>query len=156
MTDLKIEFRTPTNHRGKNELSSVCQLNVIKGEEIPQLGECPPVIGIADEECKFGLSYTLEGQPQSLLEVCVIKDGKELTIGKYRLSQPVLAKIMLENRRIISILIGKDIDLNMNDDQINLSVINPTRGKSVYTVVLRNAQGEVRKDITVNILGIYL
>lgn len=44
----------------------------------------------------------------------------------------------------------------MNDDQINLSVINPTRGKSVYTVVLRNAQGEVRKDITVNILGIYL
>ena len=156
MTDLKIEFRTPTNHRGKNELSSVCQLNVIKGEEIPQLGECPPVIGIADEECKFGLSYTLEGQPQSLLEVCVIKDGKELTIGKYRFSQPVLAKIMLENRRIISILIGKDIDLNMNDDQINLSVINPTRGKSVYTVVLRNAQGEVRKDITVNILGIYL
>ena len=120
------------------------------------MGECPPVIGIADEECKFGLSYTLEGQPQSLLEVCVIKDGKELTIGKYRLSQPVLAKIMLENRRIISILIGKDIDLNMNDDQINLSVINPTRGKSVYTVVLRNAQGEVRKDITVNILGIYL
>ena len=103
LTDLKIEFRTPTNHRGKNELSSVCQLNVIKGEEIPQLGECPPVIGIADEECKFGLSYTLEGQPQSLLEVCVIKDGKELTIGKYRLSQPVLAKIMLENRRIISI-----------------------------------------------------
>ena len=151
MTDLKIEFRTPTNHRGKNELSSVCQLNVIKGEEIPQLGECPPVIGIADEECKFGLSYTLEGQPQSLLEVCVIKDGKELTIGKYRLSQPVLAKIML-----LSPLIGKDIDLNMNDDQINLSVINPTRGKSVYTVVLRNAQGEVRKDITVNILGIYL
>ena len=151
MTDLKIEFRTPTNHRGKNELSSVCQLNVIKGEEIPQLGECPPVIGITDEECKFGLSYTLEGQPQSLLEVCVIKDGKELTIGKYKLSQPVLAKI-----DVLSPLIGKDIDLNMNDDQINLSVINPTRGKSVYTVVLRNAQGEVRKDITVNILGIYL
>ena len=82
LTDLKIEFKTPS-HRGNKELSSVCQLNVIKGEEIPQLGDCPPVIGIADQECKFGLPYTLEGQPQSLLEVCVIKDGKELILGKY-------------------------------------------------------------------------
>lgn len=45
----------------------------------------------------------------------------------------------------------------MDDDQIKLEVINPSRDKSgVYTVVLRNAQGEVRKDITVNILGMCL
>ena len=53
--------------------------------------------------------------------------------------------------------LGKDIDLKMDDDQIKLEVINPSRDKSgVYTVVLRNAQGEVRKDITVNILGMCL
>ena len=59
------------------------------------------------------------------------------------------------DQRIInhSQFLGKDIDLKMDDDQIKLEVINPSRDKSgVYTVVLRNAQGEVRKDITVNIL----
>ena len=126
LTDMKIEFKTP---KRDTELSSVCKLNVIKGEEVPQLGDCPPVTGIAMDECKFGLPYSLEGQPQSLLEVFVIKDGKEL-------------------------ILGKDIDLKMDEDQIKLAVINPTRDKSgVYTVVLRNAQGEVRRDINVNILG---
>jgi len=63
------------------------------------------------------------------------------------------------DQRIInhSQFLGKDIDLKMDDDQIKLEVINPSRDKSgVYTVVLRNAQGEVRKDITVNILGMCL
>ena len=87
------------------------------------------MVGIADQYCHWSLPYTVEGQQQSLLEVCVIKDGKEL-------------------------IIGKDVNLDMNDDQINLSVVNPTRDKSgLYTVVLRNAQGEVRRDINVNILG---
>ena len=75
------------------------------------------------------LLLQVEGIQQSPLEVVVIKDGKELTIGK-------------------------DINLNMSNDKIDLSVINPTRPKSgVYTVVLRNAQGEVRRDINVNIMG---
>ncbi len=59
----------------------------------------------------------------------VFKDGKELTIGK-------------------------DIDLTMTGDKLDLSVINPTREKSgIYTVVMSNAQGEVRRDIPVNIMG---
>jgi hypothetical protein len=73
--------------------------------------------------------FQVEGQQESLLEVVVVKDGKELVIGK-------------------------DVNLTMDDNKIDLSVIDPIRGKSgVYTVILRNAQGEVRKDINVNIMG---
>jgi hypothetical protein len=73
--------------------------------------------------------FQVEGQQESLLEVVVVKDGKELVIGK-------------------------DVNLTMDDNKIDLSVIDPIRVKSgVYTVILRNAQGEVRKDINVNIMG---
>ena len=52
------------------------------------------------------------------------------------------------------VIIGKDVSLQMDDRKIDLSVVNPSREKSgVYTVILRNAQGEVRKDINVNVLG---
>ena len=116
MTDFKLEIQTPSNRDGKT-LSSESNMTVIKGEEVPELGECGPVFGIADQHCNWTLPYAVQGQPQSLLEVIVLKDGKELVIGT-------------------------DINLDMNHDQINLSVINPTRDKSgVYTVVLRNAQG---------------
>ena len=75
------------------------------------------------------MGFKCEGVQQSPLEVVVIKDGRELVIGK-------------------------DINVNLSDGKIDLSVINPTRAKSgVYTVVLKNAQGETRKDINVDILG---
>ena len=55
------------------------------------------------------------------------------------------------------LVIGKDINVNLSDGKIDLSVINPTRPKSgVYTVVLKNAQGETRRDINVDILGLLL
>ncbi len=85
--------------------------------------------GIAHQDCSWSIPYNVEGQQQSDLEVVVIKNGVELVLGK-------------------------DVTVAMDASKIDLSVINPTREKSgVYTVVLRNAQGEVRKDINVNILG---
>jgi len=42
----------------------------------------------------------------------------------------------------------------MAGDNIDLSVINPKREKSgVYTVIMRNAQGQAETDILVNIMG---
>ena len=66
---------------------------------------------------------------QSKLEVIVMKDGKELKVGK-------------------------DVNLNIGNDNIDLSVINPRREKSgTYKVILKNAQGQVERDIMVNIMG---
>ena len=163
--DGTIELKTPSN-RG-NDLTSTCNTTMIKGEGVPQLGDlfqkdadgnntqlgdCGPVIGIAGDvsiyyikrflktlhyfystiihqDCSWNLGFKCEGVQQSPLEVVVIKDGRELVIGK-------------------------DINVNLSDGKIDLSVINPTRAKSgVYTVVLKNAQGETRKDINVDILG---
>ena len=87
------------------------------------------LIFCSHQDCSWNLAYKCEGVQQSPLEVVVIKDGRELVIGK-------------------------DINVNLSDGKIDLSVINPTRAKSgVYTVVLKNAQGETRKDINVDILG---
>ncbi len=59
----------------------------------------------------------------------VVKDGKELRIGQ-------------------------DVSVNLQNDAISLSVINPRREKSgTYTVILRNAQGQDETDIEVNIMG---
>lgn len=126
-----IEISTPSN-RADIQLFSKCSLTVIKGEEAPEFGDCGPVTGIANENCSWNLNYSVEGEQQSALEVIVIKDGQELVIGK-------------------------DIDITMDDNKIDLSVINPSRDKSgIYSVILRNAQGQVRKDINVNILGMKL
>ena len=136
--DGEIEMRTPSNRDG-GTLTSTMSLGVIKGECVPTLGdvyqgntclgECGPVVGIAHDDASWNIPYKCEGVQQSPLEVVVIKDGRELVIGK-------------------------DINVNLANGKIDLSVINPTRSKSgIYTVVLRNAQGEVRKDINVDILG---
>jgi len=135
--DGEIEMRTPSNRDG-GTLTSTMSLGVIKGECVPTLGdvyqgntclgECGPVVGIAHDDASWNIPYKCEGVQQSPLEVVVIKDGRELVIGK-------------------------DINVNLANGKIDLSVINPTRSKSgIYTVVLRNAQGEVRKDINVDIL----
>lgn len=126
-----LDMKTPSN-RGENQLSSTCFVIVIKGEEAPQMGYCGPVTGIAHENCSWSIPFSVEGEKQSQLEIVVVKDGQELVLGK-------------------------DINIGVEGDKIDLSVINPSRDKSgIYTVILRNAQGEVRKDINVNIWGIYI
>ena len=70
------------------------------------------------------------GVQQSPLEVIVMKDGKELKIDK-------------------------DVSLNIQGENVGLTVINPRREKSgTYKVILRNAQGQDERDIQVNIMGI--
>ena len=72
----------------------------------------------------------VEGEKQSDLEIYVEKDGKILKIGK-------------------------DVQLTIHGDRIQLDVINPKREKSgVYKVVLKNAQGQDEKLINVNIMDI--
>ena len=69
------------------------------------------------------------GVQQSPLEVIVMKDGKELKIDK-------------------------DVSLNIQGENVGLTVINPRREKSgTYKVILRNAQGQDERDIQVNIMG---
>ena len=71
----------------------------------------------------------MTGVQQSPLEVIVVKDGKELKIDK-------------------------DISLNIQGENVGLTVINPRREKSgTYKVILRNAQGQDERDIVVNIMG---
>ena len=127
MSDVgSLEARTPSN-RGDDILCS-CQLAIEKGEEAPEMGDCGPVTGIAHKDCNWTMNFKVEGKQQSPLEVIVMKDGKELKIGKH-------------------------VDLNLNGDNIDLSVINPRREKSgVYKVILKNAQGQCERDINVNIM----
>merc|ERR1711963_109442 len=74
------------------------------------------------------MNYHVEGKQQSPMEIVVMKDGKELKLGK-------------------------DVNAQVTGDSINLSVINPRRDKSgIYTVVVKNAQGQSSKDILVNIM----
>ena len=132
-----IEARTPSN-RG-DEILSTCKMNLIKGEDAPVLGDvlpgdcimgpCGPVNGIAHKDCSWSIGYEMNGKQQSPLEVIVIgPDGNELKIGK-------------------------DINVTVEGDKIDLSVINPRREKSgKYKVILKNAQGQSEKDIDVNIM----
>ena len=51
--------------------------------------------------------------------------------------------------------IDKDVSLNIQGENVGLTVINPRREKSgTYKVILRNAQGQDERDIQVNIMGI--
>ena len=132
-----IEAKTPSN-RG-DDLISTCKLDLAKGEDAPELGDlipgdcclgpCGPVVGIAHKDCSWGIGFKVDGQQQSPLEVTVIgPNGNELKIGQ-------------------------DINVNLKDDKIDLSVINPRREKSgKYKVILKNDQGQSEKDIDVNIM----
>merc|ERR1711981_1353311 len=51
--------------------------------------------------------------------------------------------------------IGKDIQLTVHGDRVQLDVINPKREKSgVYKVIMKNAQGSAEKLINVNIMDV--
>ena len=51
--------------------------------------------------------------------------------------------------------IGKDIQLTVHGDRVQLDVINPKREKSgVYKVIMKNAQGQDEKLINVNIMDV--
>jgi len=122
-----VECKTPSN-RGDQVLTSSTAFDVAKGEDAPEIGNTGPVTGVAYKECNWKVPYKVTGQQQSPLEVIVIKDGKELKIGQ-------------------------DVNLHMNGDSVDLSVINPRREKSgVYKVIMRNAQGQDERDINVNIM----
>lgn len=122
-----IEARTPSNY-GDEMISCSCNFNVAKGETAPTIGKVPPVTGVANKHCAWDVPYEVEGVQQSELEVTVVKDGKELRIGK-------------------------DVNINLQGGNIDLSVINPKREKSgTYKVILKNAQGQAEKDIEVNIM----
>ena len=123
-----LEARTPTNRPGQPDACSSF-LDVKKGEEAPTMDDCGPVSGIAHKDCSWAVGFNVEGKQQSPLEVIVVKDGKVLKLGKH-----------------VNATIG-------SGGRIDLSVINPRRDKSgVYTVILKNAQGQVEKDINVNIM----
>ena len=67
------------------------------------------------------IPYTVEGEKQSDVEILVEKDGKLLKIGK-------------------------DVQLTVHGDRVQLDVINPKREKSgTYKVIMRNAQGQDEK-----------
>jgi len=127
MSDLgTLEARTPSN-RG-DEVVSTCTFEVEKGEEAPELGDCGPVTGIAHKDCSWKMDFHVEGKQQSPMEIIVMKDGKELKLGQH-------------------------VNVQVAGDSINLSVINPRREKSgVYTVIVKNAQGQSERDIMVNIM----
>ena len=122
-----IEAKTPSNY-GDEMITTSCSFDVAKGEERPVIGNVNNVTGIANKDCSWKMPYAVEGVQQSPLEVIVVKDGKELRIGQ-------------------------DVNVNLQGDNISLSVINPKREKSgTYKVILRNAQGQDEKDININIM----
>jgi predicted phage tail protein len=109
-------------------VESKSNFTVVKGEEAPEMGDCGPVTGIAQKQCNMTIPYKVEGEKQSDLEIIIEKDGKVLKIGK-------------------------DINLTLHGDRIQLDVINPKREKSgKYKVTMRNAQGSCEKWIDVNIM----
>jgi len=122
-----IEARTPSN-RGEEMLTTSTEFEVAMGEHAPEVGECGNVTGVANKECNWKLPYKCEGVQQSPLEVTVMFRGKELKIGL-------------------------DVNVVIHNGNIELAVINPKREKSgVYTVTMKNAQGESSRDINVNIM----
>jgi len=82
------------------------------------MGDVGPVEGVAKKQCNMTIPYAVEGEKQSEVEILVEKDGKQLKIGK-------------------------DIQLTVHGDRVQLDVINPKREKSgVYKVIMKNAQGQ--------------
>lgn len=93
-------------------IESKSNFTVTKGEEAPVLGDVGPVTGVAKMQCNMTVPYKVEGEKQSDLEIIVEKDGKQLKIGK-------------------------DIQLTVHGDRLQLDVINPKREKSgTYKVIL--------------------
>jgi len=124
-----VTAKTPTN-RGNEVLESKSNFTVVKGESAPKMGDVGPVTGVAKKQCNMTIPYQIEGEKQSDVEIYVEKDGKILKIGK-------------------------DIQLTIHGDRIQLDVINPKREKSgTYKVVMKNAQGQDEKLINVNIMDV--
>jgi len=123
-----VTCKTPSN-KGDEILESKSNFNVIKGEEAPVMGDCGPVTGIAKKACGMTIPYKVEGEKQSDLEIIVEgPDGKVLKMGK-------------------------DANLTVHGDRLQLDLINPTRAKSgKYKVTMKNAQGVCEKYIDVNIM----
>jgi len=124
-----VSCKTPSN-RGDEIIESKSAFTVIKGEDAPKIGDVGPVTGTAKKQCNMTIPYTVEGERQSDMEILVEKDGKLLKIGK-------------------------DVQLTVHDDRVQLDVINPKREKSgVYKVIMKNAQGQDEKLINVNIMDV--
>jgi len=123
-----VTAKTPSN-KGDEILESKSNFTVIKGEEAPVMGDCGPVNGVAKKQCAMTIPYKVEGEKQSELEIIVEgPDGKVLKMGK-------------------------DANLTVHGDRIQLDLINPTREKSgKYKVTMKNAQGKCEKFIDVNIM----
>merc|ERR1712012_1438161 len=123
-----VSCKTPSN-KGDEILESKSSFNVIKGEEAPVMGDCGPVVGTAKKACGMTIPYKVEGEKQSDLEIIVEgPDGKVLKMGK-------------------------DANLTLHGDRLQLDLINPTREKSgKYKVIMKNAQGSCEKFIDVNIM----
>merc|ERR1719397_797649 len=121
-------FKTPSN-KGDEILESKSSFNVIKGEEAPVMGDCGPVTGTAKKACGMTIPYKVEGEKQSDLEIIVEgPDGKQLKMGK-------------------------DANMALHGDRLQLDLINPTREKSgKYKVIMKNAQGTCEKFIDINIM----
>jgi len=130
MSDMgNVVAKTPSN-KGDEVLESKSQFKVAKGEEPPKMGDVGPVEGVAKKQCNMTIPYAVEGEKQSEVEILVEKDGKQLKIGK-------------------------DIQLTVHGDRVQLDVINPKREKSgVYKVIMKNAQGQDEKLINVNIMDV--
>ncbi len=124
-----VTAKTPSN-RGDEVIESKSQFTVVKGEEAPKMGDVGPITGVAKKQCNMTIPYKVEGEKQSDMEIIVEKDGKQLKIGK-------------------------DIQLTVHGDRVQLDVINPKREKSgIYKVIMKNAQGQDEKDIHVNIMDV--
>ena len=123
-----VTCKTPSN-KGDEMLESKSNFTVVKGEEAPVMGDCGPVSGVAKKQCAMTIPYKVEGEKQSELEIIVEgPDGKVLKMGK-------------------------DANLTIHGDRIQLDLINPTRDKSgKYKVTMKNAQGKCEKFIDVNIM----
>lgn len=123
-----VTAKTPSN-KGDEVLESKSNFTVIKGEEAPTMGDCGPVNGVAKKQCGCSIPYKVEGEKQSELEIIVEgPDGKVLKMGK-------------------------DANLVVHGDRIQLDLINPTRDKSgKYKVTMKNAQGKCEKFIDINIM----
>jgi len=123
-----VTCQTPSN-KGDEMLESKSSFTVVKGEEAPVMGDCGPVTGTAKKACAMTIPYKVEGEKQSDLEIIVEgPDGKVLKMGK-------------------------DANLTVHGDRLQLDLINPTREKSgKYKVIMKNAQGTCEKFIDVNIM----
>lgn len=122
-----VTCKTPSN-KGDEILESKSSFTVVKGEEAPVMGDCGPVTGVAQKQCNMTIPYKVEGEKQSEMVITIEKDGKLLKIGK-------------------------DINLTVHGDRVQMDVINPKREKSgKYKVTMTNAQGSCEKWIDVNIM----